>query len=93
MGLTLSTLANTFKANAGTPPKVVLVPPFFEKENKDRDRFAYSSYDYQFSKRQLKYLFEDFYVAAGSSGVQGRLLWSPPADSRVTVEAAVGPGQ
>ncbi|GFH32475.1 hypothetical protein HaLaN_31702 [Haematococcus lacustris] len=36
---------------------------------------------------------QDFYVAAGSSGVQGRLLWSPPADSRVTVEAAVGPGQ
>eukprot|EP00197_Chlamydomonas_leiostraca_P009744 CAMPEP_0202868642 /NCGR_PEP_ID=MMETSP1391-20130828/10986_1 /ASSEMBLY_ACC=CAM_ASM_000867 /TAXON_ID=1034604 /ORGANISM="Chlamydomonas leiostraca, Strain SAG 11-49" /LENGTH=450 /DNA_ID=CAMNT_0049548829 /DNA_START=23 /DNA_END=1375 /DNA_ORIENTATION=+ len=91
MGLSLSTLVAN--ANPKAPPKVVLVPPMFERDIKDRDRFAYSSYDYLFAKRQLHFLFNDYVLQPGPQRivpVRGLIRFSPPADPKISVEADVG---
>lgn len=92
MGLSLSKILAD--ANPTAPPKIVLVPPMFERDVKDRDRFAYNSYDYLFAKRQLHFLFSDYVQHPGPQRMvpmRGLFRFSPPADTRLSVEADVGP--
>ncbi|KAI8467554.1 MAG: hypothetical protein J3K34DRAFT_430110 [Monoraphidium minutum] len=68
------------------PPKTVLVPPLFERDLKARSRMVKSSYDYQFAKPALRWLFEDYY----GTGINSVLYFAPSADPRVSVKAKIG---
>lgn len=67
-------------------PEVVLVPPLLERDHRGRSRMVKSSYDFQFSKPQLKWLFRD-YLWGGASSL---LRFSPPEDRRLSVKANFG---
>lgn len=45
---------------APEPPRVVLVPPLFERDYKGRSRMAKSSYDTGFNKLRMKWLFNEY---------------------------------
>ena len=75
---------NFFKKEAS--PEVVLVPPLFERDHRGRSRMAKSSYDYQFCKPQLKWLFNDYLWDCATS----LLRFSPAEDRRMTVKARLG---
>lgn len=64
-------------------PEVVLVPPLLERDHRGRSRLTKSSYDFQFCKPQLKWLFLD-YIKPGATGL---LRFSPVEDPRVSVKA------
>ncbi|KIY98614.1 hypothetical protein MNEG_9348 [Monoraphidium neglectum] len=68
------------------PPKTVLVPPLFERDLKGRSRMAKSSFDYQFAKPALRWLFEDYY----GQGLNSVLFFAPSADPRISVKAKIG---
>ncbi len=84
MGLSLSLLGD---AKAQAPPKVVLVPPMFERDLRARSRFAKSSYQYLFSKPNMKWLFSDLLDMRGPQAVA---YFSPPADENLNVKAKIG---
>ena len=67
-------------------PQVVLVPPLFERDHRGRSRMAKSSYDYQFCKPQLRWLFNDYLWPCATS----LLRFSPAEDRRVSVKARLG---
>lgn len=67
-------------------PQVVLVPPLFERDHRGRSRMAKSSYDTQFGRLQLKWLFNDYTWPSATS----LLRFSPAEDRRITVKARVG---
>ncbi|PNW79542.1 hypothetical protein CHLRE_08g358552v5 [Chlamydomonas reinhardtii] len=70
------------------PPKVVLVPPFFQRDVRGLSRFCRSSYDYLGSRKQLSRLLRDHLQPE----VRGGLLLSPPDDQRVSVRARLRHG-
>ncbi|KAG2430984.1 hypothetical protein HYH02_013516 [Chlamydomonas schloesseri] len=70
------------------PPKVVLVPPFFQRDVRGLSRFCRSSYDYLASRKQLSRLLRDHLQPE----VRGGLLLSPPDDQRVSVRARLRHG-
>ncbi|GIL82275.1 hypothetical protein Vretimale_7241 [Volvox reticuliferus] len=65
------------------PPKVVLVPPLFQRDVRGLSRFCRSSYDYLGNRKQLTRLLRDHL----SPELRGMLLLSPPDDPRVSVRA------
>lgn len=73
-------------------PRTVLVPPIFERDFQDRSRFAGSSYDNLFAKRQLAHLFED-YLQHPSGRLGAALLFAPPVDERFSTETQIGQGE
>ena len=64
------------------------MPPLFERDHKGRSRMAKSSYDFQFAKPQLKWLFRDYLRSDAGS----LLHFSPPEDPRVSITARVAAG-
>lgn len=64
----------------------VLVPPLLERDHRGRSRMVKSSFDIQFSKLQLKWLFND-YLWPGANGL---LRFSPAEDRRITAKARMG---
>ncbi|KAG2424456.1 hypothetical protein HXX76_014508 [Chlamydomonas incerta] len=74
--------------SAEPPPKVVLVPPFFQRDVRGLSRFCRSSYDYLASRKQLSRLLRDHLQPE----VRGGLLLSPPDDQRVSVRARLRHG-
>ena len=65
------------------PSEVILVPPLLERDHRGRSRLCKSSFDLQFCKPQLKWLFSDYlWPGAGSL-----LRFSPAEDRRVSVKA------
>ncbi|KAK9787001.1 hypothetical protein WJX73_002243 [Symbiochloris irregularis] len=65
---------------------LVLVPPLLERDHRGRSRMVKSSFDIQFSKLQLKWLFND-YLWPGANGL---LRFSPEEDRRITAKARMG---
>ena len=68
------------------PPKIVLVPPYIERDVRFRSRFSKPSYDYMFGKKQIKLLLSDFF----GDGLQGALFFSPPADPDISSKGKIG---
>ena len=58
----------------------------YHRDVKDRERFACSSYHYLCGKRDMDRLQHDYLDTTPACAV----LFSPPADARLTVEAVVG---
>ncbi|GBF92274.1 hypothetical protein Rsub_05357 [Raphidocelis subcapitata] len=83
MGLDYSKL---LVGSAKEAPKTVLVPPLFERDLKARSRMVKSSYDYQFAKPALRWLFNDYY----GEGLNSVLYFAPTVDPRVSVKAKIG---
>eukprot|EP00898_Chlorokybus_atmophyticus_P008722 jgi/Chlat1/8851/Chrsp91S08180 len=65
------------------PPKVVLVPPLFERDLRGRNRMAKSSYDFLFSKHARARLFGDYFADTRRAGLQ--IFLRPPEDNTVDV--------
>ncbi|DBA96333.1 hypothetical protein WJX82_004926 [Trebouxia sp. C0006] len=65
------------------PPRVVLVPPLFERDHRGRSRMANSSYDFLFAKPALKWLFHDYI----DNNAHALLRLSPGEDPRVSITA------
>ena len=62
---------------------LILVPPLLERDHRGRSRMTKSSFDIQFSKLQLKWLFNDYLWPDATS----LLRFSPPEDKRITAKA------
>ncbi|KAL3162528.1 hypothetical protein ABBQ32_010183 [Trebouxia sp. C0010 RCD-2024] len=65
------------------PPRVVLVPPLFERDHRGRSRMANSSYDWLFAKPALRWLFHDYI----DNNAHALLRLSPGEDPRVSITA------
>ncbi|MEW5313244.1 MAG: hypothetical protein WDW38_004828 [Sanguina aurantia] len=68
------------------PPKVVLVPPMFERDLRSKARFAQSAYEHLFAKKAVHRLLHDYLQPE----IMGQLMLSPKADPRVSVATRVG---
>eukprot|EP00850_Spirogloea_muscicola_P019937 SM000202S05908 [mRNA] locus=s202:171732:175091:- [translate_table: standard] len=82
MGVLLSTLQGK-----EPPPKVVLVPPLFDRNLYMRTRMLESAYDVQFSKLVRHRLLEMYF--ADTAPFVGRLVLQPPDDPQVDMTAEV----
>ncbi len=78
-------------AAPATPAKVILVPPIFEKDLYDRSRFASATaaYDLVLARPQLQRLFSQH---VPDNLYKGAVFFSPPAEERLSLEAALAPG-
>jgi hypothetical protein len=64
-------------------PKLVLVPPLFERDHRGRSRMAKSSYDWLFAKPALRWLFHDYL----DNGARAIMRISPTEDPRISITA------
>ena len=77
---------SAFWGGAVPPSKLVLVPPRFDRDVYGRARFCESAYDHLFFKSAMQRIMADL---IDQHGMHATLLFSPPADKRVSVEANI----